>query len=95
MPPLLSQASTRVGTVSIICTIAYAGISSASLTNTSTKLRVEIDPHQIAAMHLVGSDQIRKRMHQRPFDRALQMPRAILHVRAFAQQELARFGGHD
>jgi hypothetical protein len=38
-------------------------------------------------VNLTRGNQIRERMDQFPFDRTLQMPRAVLHIGALAQQE--------
>src|SRR5580692_2935233 len=53
-----------------------------------------IHPHQIAAVELSRSDQIRERMNQGAFDRALQVTRAVLHIRALAEQVTAGFVAH-
>src|SRR5262245_44538939 len=55
--------------------------------------RTKVDLDNIAQADLAGSDQIRYRIDQVSFNGTLQMPRAILQVRAFAQEELFCFGG--
>src|ERR1700737_1407875 len=50
---------------------------------------VPIDANQVAQLHLIGSQQIRQRIHDVALNRALQVPRAIALVRSFLQQEFA------
>src|SRR5262249_34150874 len=53
----------------------------------------QVDFDKVAQADLAGSDQIRYRIHQVTFNGTLQMTRAILQIRTFAQEELFCFGG--
>ena len=44
----------------------------------------------IATVNLAAGHQVRQRLHEQALDRALQLPRAILEIGAFDQQELTR-----
>ena len=50
-------------------------------------LRIEIHLYAIATANLIGRDEIGHGLNQQPFNRALQMPGAILEVGSFLQQE--------
>src|ERR1700690_731454 len=47
-----------------------------------------IHTHEVAELHLSGGNEIRQREYQMAFDSALQMPRSVLRIGAFAEQEL-------
>src|ERR1700723_3075051 len=51
---------------------------------------VPINRNHVAQRHLFRRQQTRQRINHVPLDRALQVPRAIFHVRAFFQQKVPR-----
>ena len=51
----------------------------------------KVDLDHIAHTDLAGRDEVGQRVHQLPFDRALQMPRAVLQVCALAQEEVLAY----
>jgi hypothetical protein len=57
-------------------------------------LAIPINAHQVAQMHLFGSQQVRQRINDVPLDRALQVPRPIALVSPFLQQEIPARTSH-
>ena len=53
---------------------------------------VPIDAHQVSQMHLLCSEQIRKRIHDVPLNRPLQVPGSISLICSFLQQEVSAAG---
>src|SRR5437870_4723338 len=53
--------------------------------------RRQIDLYNVSQTGLPGGDQIRKRIDEMPFDCALEVPRTVLQIRAFAEQESLGF----
>src|SRR6185437_8717035 len=51
---------------------------------------IPINRKNVAQLNLVRRQQACQRIDQMPLDRALQMPRAVLHVRTFFQQKFTR-----
>ena len=48
---------------------------------------IEIDFNPVAGLNLVGSDQVRERMHNEAFNGALKVTRAVLNVSSLFEQE--------